>query len=642
MPNIHTEAGFSLMAQAVEIDVPVKITSMSVGDGGGSAVEPNALLTALVNQVYQAEVRRVFQSVPGSLRFTAELLVPASVAAFTMREVGVWVGSTLFAVGSMTATTKPAGVAAVLRFEFDVQNSAAVAVLGIKVTVPAGRQTIYRMGRDVAQDHYYWLSWPTVVHAVRGFESGDTTERTYYSGDGAPKVTDNTIALASAPFPTAHRPLGIPAPATAMLVAQDSGTWTGDAEAYVYTYTYVNDWGWESAPAPASLLHTRPSDATATLSSFAAVPAGNYAIDRMRIYRTQTGATGATEFFFLREIAIGVTSTADDNRTVGEVLPTTTWLAPPDDLSHLCTLWNGMMAGISGGEVRFSEPYVPYAWPIAYDVLPPDSKAVALGVFGQQLLVLTTGRPLLVQGSSPDSMDQMPLEIPQACIAPRSVASMGSGVAWASNDGLCWYGAGGARILTAGLLTREQWLALKPDTLIGRMLEGLYLGSYDDGIGRKAFLIDPMNPTGLYFLDAGYEAMHFDELQDQLYVLNGTSVQRWDAGGFMTTTARSKEFRAPRPMNFGWAEVTADSYPVTVRFDSVNMPATDVSKLTAAIPFLTAPTATSVRYTATVASRKPFPLPSGWLADDFQIEVATAGAVQGVAMSTSVQELAQV
>ena len=100
-------------------------------------------------------------------------------------------------------------------------------------SVPAGRQTIYRMGRDVASDADYWLSWPTVVHAVRGFESGDTTERTYYTGDGSPKVTDNTIALASAPYPTAHRPLGIPAPATAMLVAQDSGTWTGDAETYI-------------------------------------------------------------------------------------------------------------------------------------------------------------------------------------------------------------------------------------------------------------------------------------------------------------------------------------------------------------------------------------------------------------------------
>ena len=491
-------------------------------------------------------------------------------------------------------------------------------------SVPAGRQTVYRMGRDVASDSQYWLSWPTVVHAVRGFETGDTTERTYFTGDGAPKVTDNIMALASAPYPTASRPMGLPAPATALLVLMDEGAWTGDNESYTYTYTYVNDWGWESAPAPGSLLHTRPIDATATLSGFAAPPAGNYQINRIRIYRTQTGDSGSSDLFFMREIAIGTTSTQDDNRTLGEVLatqqisvPGSAWLPAPDDLSHLTTLWNGMMAGISGGEVRFCEAYVPYAWPIAYDAVPPDSKAVALGVFGQALLVLTTGRPLLVQGSSPDSMDQVPLEIPQACIAPRSVASMGSGVAWASNDGLCWYGAGGPRILTAGLMTRDDWMALKPETLIGRMYEGLYLGSYNDGTGRKAFLIDPANPTGLYFLDVGYEAMHFDELQDQLYVLNGTNVQRWDAGELMTYTARSKTFRMPMPLNFAAAEVTADAFPVTLRVVADG----------------------ALKHTQTVESNSPFRLPGGFMATDWALELQGTGAVQGVAMSTSMTEL---
>ena len=45
--------------------------------------------------------------------------------------------------------------------------------------VPIGRQSMYRMGRDVASDSTYWLSWASVVHVVRGFDTGDTTERTY-------------------------------------------------------------------------------------------------------------------------------------------------------------------------------------------------------------------------------------------------------------------------------------------------------------------------------------------------------------------------------------------------------------------------------------------------------------------------------
>ena len=484
-------------------------------------------------------------------------------------------------------------------------------------TVPAGRQTIYRMGRDVASDSQYWLSWPTIVHAVRGFDAQDATERTYYTGDGAPKVTDNTIALTATPYPTASRPLGIPAPATAPLVSTVAGTYEGETETYFYVYTYVNDWGWESAPSPASLQNDRPSDATATISGFAAVPAGNYQVNRIRVYRTQTGASGATEFFFLREIAYGTTSTTDDNRVLGEVIPTLAWSTPPDNLTFLTALWNGMLAGVSGNSVRFCEPYTPYAWPGSYDVIPPDSKPVGIGVFGQSLLVLTTGRPVLVAGSSPEAMDQQPLEIPQACISSRSIVSMGNGVAWAAEDGLCWFGSEGAKILTSGVMTREDWQALNPESIIGKFYEGLYFGSYLDGETRRGFMIDPSNPVGVYFLDAGYVAMHFDELQDQLYVLSGTNVQKWDAGSPFTYRFVSKVFKAPQPSNFACCEVVADAFPVTVKVYGDGV----------------------LRHTKSVSGRDPFRLPSGYKATDWKIEVEGTAPVQSIAIAHTVDEL---
>lgn len=499
-------------------------------------------------------------------------------------------------------------------------------------TIPAGRQTIYRMGRDTPSDNTYWLSWTGVVHAVRGFEADDTTERTYYTGDGIPKVTNNIAVSGVAPQdnPGANwRPMGLPAPASACTLTASGGESAESASCF-YVYTYVNDWGWESAPSPVSAMLTRLTDAATTITGFAAPPSGNYQINRIRIYRTQTGSSGGTEFFFLREIAYGTPSTTDDGRDLGEVLPTSAWLPAPGipigngatetSLKNLTSLWNGMMAGITGNSVRFCEAYVPYAWPIAYDVVPPDAKPVALGVFGQSLLVLTTGRPLLVAGSSPDSMDQQPLEMSQGCVAERSVVSMGSGVAWASEDGLCWYGSGGARILTAGLMTREDWQALVPSSIIGKMYEGLYFGSYDDGSGRKGFLIDPASPQGLYFLDMGYVAMHFDELRDQLYVLDGSSIKKWDAGAAMTCRARSKQFQAPRPMNFGAAEVTADAYPVTFRLFADGV----------------------LKHTQSVTGRNPFRLPSGFLAQDWQIEIEGANAVQGAAIGTSIRELSEI
>lgn len=508
--------------------------------------------------------------------------------------------------------------------------------------VPAGRKTIYRMGRDVASDTHYWLSWTSVVHAVRGFDVEDSTERTYYTGDGYPKVTDNLALSGASPAmnPTAHRPMGVPAPIAAPLVSvAEVAPPAGEerkVDAYFYVYTYVNDWGWESAPSPVSSMAERTVSEVATLSGFVAPPGGGFGINRIRVYRTQAGSAGDADFFFLAEAAYNVPSVTDNGQDLGEVLPSKDWLTAPGvaqggaanytepALSYLTPMWNGMLAAITGKSVRFCEAYTPYAWPMAYDVVPADGTPVALGVFGQNLLVLTTGRPVLVAGSSPESMDQAPQEIPQGCIAPRSAVSMGSGVAWASNDGLCWYGVGGARILTAGLMTREDWLALHPETIIGQMYEGLYFGSYEPAPGqpRQGFLISPEG-SGIFFLDDGFDAAHFDSLQDQLYLLRGTDLMKWEAGtAVLPSTFKSKVFRQPRPVSLACAEVVATAYPVqfTLWADGVQ------------------------RYQRAIPSRAPFRLPAGFMASDWQAQVVTPaadGGVQGVVLASSMQELAQ-
>ncbi len=491
-------------------------------------------------------------------------------------------------------------------------------------TVPSGAKSLYRMGRDVASDNLYWLSWDKSVHVSQGFETEDVAERTYYTGDGTPKVTNTTLALASTPYPMAARDLGVPKPSAGLLAevvygSAEAGSFGAQAETVFYVYTYVSDWGSEGMPSPVSLQVDKKNADSVILTGFAPPPAGNYGIETMRIYRTKASAGGA-DFYFMKEVPLGTQSVMDDNSELGELIATETWAMPPADLSHLISLWNGMLAGISGNSVRFCEAYVPYAWPLAYDAVPPDGKPVALGVFGQSLLVLTTGRPLLLSGTSPDSMDQQPLEIPQGCVAPRSVVSMGNGVAWSSNDGLCWYGAGGAKILTAGIMTREDWQALRPSSVVGCMYEGLYFGSYDNGTGRKGFMIDPNNPQGIYFLSKGYEAMHFDELQDQLYVVDGSEVKRWDAGNPMTAVFRSKVFKMPHPTNFGCCEVVADGLSVTVRVFADG----------------------ALVHTHFMTDATPFRLPSGFRATDWQVEVEASNSVQGVVLANTMAELREV
>lgn len=522
----------------------------------------------------------------------------------------------------------------------------------VVATVPAGRQTIYRFGRDVASDANYWFTWNAVVHAVRGYNSEDTTERTYFTGSGAPKWTDNTIALASAPYPTAYRDLGVPVP-TVQPITSASGGSAANTESVYVTYTFVTDIGEESAPATPALELVRKTDDTITVNNIGAPPGGAFTINRVRVYATVSGQSGDNQFYFQKELAAGTASTTlGPTLLTDDVLVTTGWLPPPADLSNLTEMWNGMLAGISGMGVRVCEAYKPYAWKVENEHLPPDAKPVSLGVWQQNLLILTTAKPAIVTGTSPDSLDLAPLEYAEACIAPRATVSFGHGVAWVCPDGLAYYGNGGAKLLTAGIFTRDDWQAMNPAGMVASIYEGWYVCFYTDaGAVRRGFMLDPLNPTSVFFLDTGYSAVFFDRLQDALYVYDAPSGQvgKWDAGAAsMTAVFRSKAFVTP-PVNFGWSRVVADNYPVTLKVDAGPFTLAQANALAARNPayfsavFLANMNGVdqySLRFTKTVTDELPFRLPDGFDARNWQVQIDTAYAVQPpVILTTDPEEL---
>lgn len=490
-------------------------------------------------------------------------------------------------------------------------------------------KTIYRMGRDVASDSQYWLAWSTVVHAVRGFIASDSTERTYYTGDGVPKVTDNILALATAPYPTAYLLLGVPKPSTVLTLTQ-SVAGTGTDELRYYVQTFVTDHGEESAPCAPVSITVKPG-AIIDITGLPAAPA-NYGISKRRIYRTQAATSGTADFFFLREDLVGVTTgIQDDARALGaDTLATNGWDMPPSDLRHLTVMWNGMMAGITGRSVRVCESYKPYAWPAGYETLTGDVTPVALAVWSQTLVILTTGMPYIVTGSIPGELGDEPLsDFNQACVSERSAVTVGTGVIWASPDGLAMYGTGGPRLLTSGLMLREDWQKLRPQTIIGCQYEGAYLGIYSptDGV-LKAFFIDPSNPTGIYFLDTGYPAVAFDKYQDTLYVLDGGSIKKWDADTtFMTATFKSKVFKMLNPVCMAVLEVVSKTYPVTVKVYSDKR-----DTVTGAITM-------ELRDTRAVTSSDPVTIRGGYLSSEFQVEISTAGDVQAVNIAECIEDL---
>lgn len=500
-----------------------------------------------------------------------------------------------------------------------------------RATVPSSPQrlSIYRLGRDVASSANYWLSNTAVVTYARMFGT-DSTERTIIAGSGAPKWTNNAIGLSGGPpYPQATRELAVPAPTNAPTLTEvtpGSGT---SAEVF-YVQTFVNDLGWESAPSPPSTGLVCEPGAIVDLTSLGAPPAGNYGFTARRIYVTQPGVGSSSEFYFLREITAATTSTQDDGRARGALLATydgtagSSWLVPPGDGFGVLALWNGMHAMLSPGKLHLCVPNAPYAWPTKHDKA-LKSAGVALGKWGQNLAVLTTAEPVIYQGLDPLGMAPLPAPLNHPCLSARGVVSFADGVAWPSSDGLAWIGDAGQRILTESVLTPEQWRALVPSTMIAGRWRDCYVCAFNDGTSR-GFMLDLKQPGRIIWLSMGFDACHYDEISQALFVLEGGNVREFAAGAPLTGKFTSKRFLQTHPVNYGFAKVAAASYPLSLTITSRWNDPDDG-------------TARSVEEARAVTGPGAFSLRSGFLAESEQIEVSAAVEITSVRLATTAGRL---
>ncbi|ELL2265368.1 phage tail protein [Salmonella enterica] len=84
------------------------LTQMAVGDGGGNPTNPDTTSTALVNEVWRAAVNSVTVDKTHSNIIIVELLIPAEVGGFWIREAGIYDEfNKLVAVCSLPASEKP-------------------------------------------------------------------------------------------------------------------------------------------------------------------------------------------------------------------------------------------------------------------------------------------------------------------------------------------------------------------------------------------------------------------------------------------------------------------------------------------------------------------------------------------------------
>ncbi|EIW6297102.1 hypothetical protein E9J43_005459, partial [Escherichia coli] len=124
----------------------------------------------------------------------------------------------------------------------------------------------------------------------------------------------------------------------------------------------VSAYGEEGPPGPESLEVTVGIPDTPVQLTLSPVPLQDANINRRRIYRSVSGG-GEADFLLVAELEASVLSYTDNipAKNLGPSLATWDYLPPPENMTGLCLMANGIAAGFAGNEVMFSEAYLPYA-----------------------------------------------------------------------------------------------------------------------------------------------------------------------------------------------------------------------------------------------------------------------------------------
>ncbi|HEI6814591.1 TPA: phage tail protein [Yersinia enterocolitica] len=105
---ILTNQGAARLANAAALGTTLKITHMSVGDGGGKAVTPNPEQTTLINEVRRGAVNMLSIDPQNINQIIVEQVIPENEGGWFIREIGLFDSEgMLIAVANCPETYKP-------------------------------------------------------------------------------------------------------------------------------------------------------------------------------------------------------------------------------------------------------------------------------------------------------------------------------------------------------------------------------------------------------------------------------------------------------------------------------------------------------------------------------------------------------
>ena len=106
--TLLTDIGAAKLASAAALGIPLKITHMAVGDGGGALPTPSAQQTALVAEKRRSALNMLYIDPQNSSQIIAEQVIPETEGGWWIREVGLFDETgALIAVGNCPESYKP-------------------------------------------------------------------------------------------------------------------------------------------------------------------------------------------------------------------------------------------------------------------------------------------------------------------------------------------------------------------------------------------------------------------------------------------------------------------------------------------------------------------------------------------------------
>ena len=418
---------------------------------------------------------------------------------------------------------------------------------------------------------YYWFTWQADVDAQPSPAADTSDFRVYYTGDGAPKKTNLTLATSgSGAYPQASLPMGVYQPTIAPNVATTGTvTSTTNPQTVAYIYTNLSTFGnltEESGPSLASALITYNTGQNVVVSGFQAVPSG-YNITKRRIYRTVSGSSSAN-YQFVADIPVAQTTFTDTVPTtsLGVVCPSLLYVEPPSTLQGLITHPCGSLVGFSGNTIYFSEPYLPHAWPVGYQINVPY-KIIGLGLWGQSVVVVTDRYPYMLSGYTPGQITSERVQLLEPGVSKRSIQSDQNGVLYASPNGLVSIGYQNRGVITNGIYRRDQWQALVPNIMQGALVDGKYYGTFATSADNNSIVITSDDVPALSKLGIQPSATYVDSKNANLYYCDSATSKIYqydfDTLNPLTYTWTSKRWFFPTAQTFATLELDADYTAIT-------------------------------------------------------------------------------